>query len=70
MMTELETIEWLSGNIARLLDQVGDPGKCRGCQRDIWWVVHKNGKKAPYTRRGLNHFADCPKAASFRKDKN
>ena len=59
----------LAANIKRLLDQIGDKGTCRGCNAEIWWVVHKNGKRAPYTATGLNHFADCPKAQSFRPKK-
>lgn len=57
----------LLSNIALLLKQIGDPGKCRGCGADIWWVTHKNGKKAPYTAAGLNHFADCSAANKFKK---
>lgn len=53
-------------NVLRLLKQVGDESKCKGCGATIYWVRHKNGKKAPYTVEGLNHFADCPKAQSFR----
>lgn len=49
-----------------LLKNVGDPGQCRGCQSPIFWVTHRNGKKAPYTPAGLNHFADCPAAGDFR----
>lgn len=59
--------EWLKSNIVKLLNQVGQPGKCSGCGKKIWWVTHLNGNTAPYTEEGLNHFADCPKAQSFRK---
>ena len=59
----------LRQNIHRLLTQVGGESKCRGCDAAIWWVVHRNGKKAPYTADALNHFADCPAAAKFRKPK-
>jgi hypothetical protein len=49
-----------------LLQAVGDPGKCKGCGVPIYWVLHRNGKRAPYTLNGLNHFADCPAADRFR----
>lgn len=52
--------------IKDLVKAVGQEGQCRGCGRKIWWIVTKNGKKAPYTDEGLNHFADCPKANEFR----
>lgn len=56
----------LAENIKRLLSQVGEPGRCKGCGAPIWWVVHRNGRRAPCTEQGLNHFADCPQAGQFR----
>lgn len=57
-------------NIDRLMKAIGaEPGTCRACGRVIWWVKHANGKRAPYTTEGLNHFADCPNANEFRKPK-
>lgn len=41
-----------------------DLKRCGGCQRER--VTTKNGKSAPFTADGLNHFADCPKADRFR----
>jgi len=61
-----DVIARLRSNIGLLLNQVGDKGTCRGCGADIWWVVHKSGKKAPYTAEALNHFADCPQANNFK----
>jgi len=57
----------LRKNIQHLLHAVGDSAFCRGCQAPIYWVKHKNGKKAPYNAEGLNHFADCPKAGDFKR---
>ena len=57
----------LRAQVKMLLKQIGTEGKCRGCQADIFWVVHKNGKNVPYTPEGLNHFADCPEAGKFRR---
>ena len=53
----------------QLLDNVGDPGTCRGCRVPIYWITHRNGKKTPYTHAGLNHFIDCPERAQFAKKK-
>jgi len=65
-----ESILWkLKGNIEKLLDQLGDRAICKGCGRQIWWVTHRNGKKAPYTNEALNHFADCPESEKFRNKK-
>ncbi len=56
-----------SAAMRTLLTNIGDPGKCRGCSAEIFWVTHKNGKKTPYTPAGLNHFVDCPAAKQFGK---
>ena len=61
------TVEDLRSNLLRLLNAVGDRGFCKGCGAAIYWVQHKNGKKAPYTQDALNHFADCPKAKDFKR---
>ncbi len=46
--------------IAHLLRQIAEAGQCRGCGTTVYWVRHKNGKLAPYTEDGVNHFMDCP----------
>jgi hypothetical protein len=47
--------------IADLLTLTAEPGRCRHCGMDIFWVRHLNGKAVPYTLYGLNHFIDCTK---------
>lgn len=42
---------------------------CRECQATLYMVRHRNGKIAPYTVDGLNHFLDCPFANNFRRTK-
>ncbi len=60
----------LRDNIERLYKTLGaQSGSCKACDAPIWWVTTKNGKSAPFTAEGLNHFADCPKAEQFRKKK-
>jgi hypothetical protein len=52
-----------------LLDSIGaDKSTCKKCGSVIWWVVTKNGKKAPFTAQGVNHFADCPGAEEVRRE--
>lgn len=63
-----ENVNQLRQNLTNILNQVGDPGTCKGCGAALYWVKHKNGKKVPYTESGLNHFVDCPAADRFRKD--
>lgn len=62
-----ECVVALLNAVGLILHNVGDEGKCRGCQARIFWVTHKNGKKVPYTGAGLNHFVDCPAAEQFKK---
>lgn len=61
------TLERLRDNMYKLLKNIGDVGKCRGCKQHIIWVKHKNGKATPYTQDGLNHFIDCPNAKAFKR---
>ncbi len=56
-----------AARLEHLLHQVGEPGRCRGCDKEILWVTHRNGRRTPYTRDGLNHFIDCPAAGRFRR---
>lgn len=63
----MKTAEEYHSLLGSLLNHCGKPGLCQGCGASIWWLVNKNGRWAPYTRDGLNHFADCPRAEAFRK---
>ena len=53
-------------NVEQMLIVCGDPGRCKACGADIWWMKTRNGKVAPYTKHGVSHFMDCPKAEEFR----
>ena len=67
MNLEAGSAEWFRSNISLLYKSLGAlQGKCRGCGVEIYWLVTKNHKKAPFTKDGLNHFADCPKKNLFR----
>lgn len=55
-----DCVRALQVNMVDLLLRIGAPAKCRGCNVQIVWLTHLNGKKAPYTLNGLNHFIDCP----------
>lgn len=52
-----------------ILNRVGDVTRCKDCGQTIWFVPTRHGRRAPYTAAGLNHFADCPGAGSFRRPK-
>lgn len=47
------------------LDHLGAPARCKGCNREIWWIQHANTHRAPYTEEALNHFIDCPERDKF-----
>lgn len=42
---------------------------CKACGAQLAMVRHRNGKLAPYTMGGVNHFIDCAKADQFRRQK-
>lgn len=52
----------------RLLELVAEEKRtCKACTALLFFVRHSNGKLAPYTIDGLNHFVNCPQAEQFRK---
>ncbi len=63
----LPTIEKRMATLLMLIAEEVRP--CKGCGQQLAFVKHKNGKLAPYTIEGLNHFLDCPKAEEFRRQK-
>lgn len=55
-------------NVKNLLGRIAESvGFCKGCTTPLFWIRHKNGKLAPYTHVGLNHFVDCPAAQTWRE---
>lgn len=57
--------EQIHRNIRNLLNRLGNYTKCPACQTEMWWVTHKNGKKAPYTVDAVVHFNECKAAEGF-----
>lgn len=43
------------------------PTTCRSCDSPVLWVLSKNNRLAPLNPDGINHFATCPQASSWRK---
>ena len=52
-----------------LLRTAKETRPCRACQAQLYFVQHNNGKVAPYTADGVNHFINCPAANQFKKGK-
>lgn len=52
-----------------LLQKIGKQVACGGCGAVMYFVVHSNGKRVPYTEAGLNHFVDCPARDRFKRTK-
>ena len=52
-------------NAASILRHTAQPGRCRGCKAEIFWLRHNNGKNVPYDADGMNHFITCPEARLF-----
>jgi hypothetical protein len=62
-----DCLEAVARGIRSLMLLIGDLDTCRACGKSIYWVRHLNGKCAPYTEAGLNHFIDCPRAQEFKR---
>lgn len=59
----------LRQNIASLFCLIGKQDTCKACHAPIWFVLHRNGKWAPYTADAVNHFVTCPHAQRFKSTK-
>jgi hypothetical protein len=63
-----QTLPTLEERIEALLKNVAQEIRpCRACGEMLAIVKHANGKLAPYTKAGINHFLDCPHAARFKR---
>jgi hypothetical protein len=68
MLAEIEAmVERKQEALRMLFDKIGDEAKCDGCGATIYFVRHKNGKKAPYNPDAVSHFATCSHAGEFRR---
>jgi len=65
MSDTLSEPEQIQRNIRTLLNRIGNYTKCPACKKEMWWVTHKNGKKAPYTVEAVVHFKECTAAEGF-----
>lgn len=60
----------IEDRLAALLRHVAEEIRpCRACGTELAMVRHRNGKLAPYTFVGVNHFLDCPSASQFKRAK-
>jgi hypothetical protein len=58
----------LEERIRRLLELAAEETRCcKACGALLFFVRHNNGKRAPYTVDGLNHFINCPAAQQFKR---
>jgi hypothetical protein len=67
MALAIECIDAQKTAMRRLLGLIGKQVACGGCGASMYFVVHNNGKRVPYTEAGLNHFIDCPERDRFAK---
>jgi hypothetical protein len=44
-----------------------EPGHCRTCGKEIYFVKTAAGKTTPYNANGTSHFADCDAPEYWRK---
>ena len=62
-----EELKQVKTNGKRMLDMIGDRGRCKSCGAEIWWLKSKTGKAMPFTEALVSHFSDCPHANMHRK---
>ena len=61
------TLVRLTTGLAVMIDFNQPASKCQGCGREIYWAKTPSGQAMPVVF--MSHFADCPDAAKFRKEK-
>jgi len=66
-MADLPPIEKRMATLLMLIAEEVRP--CKACGVQLAFVRHHNGRLAPYTIDGVNHFITCEKAEDFRKQK-
>lgn len=66
-VAELPSIEQRMATILNLVAEEIRP--CKSCAIQLAFVRHRNGKVAPYTLDGINHFINCPAAEEYRRKK-
>ena len=58
----------LRANIEAILRNTAEEIRpCLKCNAIIFLIKLRNGKRAPYTADGSNHFTNCPEAEAFKK---
>lgn len=64
-MPEIPPIEKRMATLLQLVAEEIRP--CKACGVQLAFVKHRNGKLAPYTIDGVNHFINCFWADDFRR---
>lgn len=59
--------ERLKKNTLFLLRQLGEPGRCRSCSAQVFWIKVRTGKLMPMDQDGASHFSTCPEASEWRR---
>ena len=69
LRAELTRLRLIAAAAEHLVEHVGEPNRCSApeCRAPIYWIVHRNGKRAPYNPDGTNHFITCPAVEKFRR---
>lgn len=67
-------IHWMNctaeTRLARVLNTLGSPGKCKSCGAPVLWITSKNGKPMIWDKNGVTHWATCPNAATHKTTKS
>jgi hypothetical protein len=66
---DLQRLRMIASAARLLVSNVGDRAICSSpaCSAEIWWIIHRNGKRTPYNADATNHFLTCPAAKEFKR---
>ena len=65
----LKKAEEINEQFRTLLKMCTAECKCKKCGEPIYFMKSKNNVFMPITKDGINHFANCPHAKYFKKEK-
>jgi hypothetical protein len=70
-MADGASVGELADRMLRLLKATAETVRpCRECGEVLYFVRGRTGRLLPMTETGLNHFADCPAAERFCRERS
>lgn len=64
---EVQRLQQLEANVRDLQKNLRT-GSCRDCGKQIFWLEHRSGTRAPYDPDFRNHIKTCVKGEQYARD--